>query len=158
MAWVAKSRRLVLCGLLAGLLAARVVAAPTGGDAAFTKVAANAVDLLEPHSSGIEDYWVHRHQTFDQNNFRSLQKSSADWFRLVANDSLAFDPGKGFEYSNAGYALLAEVIMRASGQRHEEFLRQRIFAPLAMRNSESGVPAGNPVKGYVRSPAGSTTC
>jgi len=45
---------------------------------------------------------------------------------------LLFKPGEKFEYSNLGYFTLAEVIHRVSGKSYEEFLNERIFAPLGM--------------------------
>jgi D-alanyl-D-alanine carboxypeptidase len=41
-------------------------------------------------------------------------------------------PGDNYEYSNAGYYTLAEVISRVSGQRWDAFLKERIFRPLGM--------------------------
>jgi CubicO group peptidase (beta-lactamase class C family) len=38
-------------------------------------------------------------------------------------------------YSNAGYAVAGEIVARASGARWEDFIKQRIFAPLEMRSS-----------------------
>jgi CubicO group peptidase (beta-lactamase class C family) len=48
--------------------------------------------------------------------------------------ALARDPRPvpGFHYSNVGYALLGELIHRASGQRYGEFVTQRVFRPLGM--------------------------
>jgi CubicO group peptidase (beta-lactamase class C family) len=40
---------------------------------------------------------------------------------------LEFSPGSKYSYSNCGYALLAGVIERASGQRFEEYVKGRIF-------------------------------
>ena len=38
-------------------------------------------------------------------------------------------------YSNVGFALLGEVVARASGMPWERFVRERVFAPLGMRDS-----------------------
>jgi D-aminopeptidase len=48
-----------------------------------------------------------------------------------------FLPGEKMMYCNGGYHLLSLVIERVSGLRFEDFLRQRIFAPLAMRDTVS---------------------
>ena len=53
-----------------------------------------------------------------------------------------FAPGRGYRYSNTGYALLARVVEEASGQRYADFLQQRVFAPLRMDGAvafENGV-------------------
>lgn len=106
---------------------------------------------LLTHSSGIEDYWVHRRVTYDPDAAAVLFRARGDLFRAVENDSLGFQPGTGFSYSNAGYALLAEVIERASGSSYEDFLQNQIFAPLAMRSTVFGQIPNSPLKGYVRS-------
>jgi CubicO group peptidase (beta-lactamase class C family) len=54
---------------------------------------------------------------------------------LESQDSTYFKPGKGYRYSNTGYALLALIVERASGKRFAEFLRERIFSPLHMSNT-----------------------
>jgi CubicO group peptidase (beta-lactamase class C family) len=73
------------------------------------------------------------------------------------NMPLQFAPGTRFGYSNAGYQLLAYLIERTSGQRYEDFLRENIFEPLGMKDSDSGTHA--PVipslaSGYGRRPGG----
>jgi CubicO group peptidase (beta-lactamase class C family) len=42
------------------------------------------------------------------------------------------EPGKEEHYSNAGFALLARVVEKASGQPYGKFLRDHIFKPLGM--------------------------
>lgn len=45
---------------------------------------------------------------------------------------LRFATGEQYEYCNTGYFALAEIVARRSGQPWDEFLRQRVFAPLGM--------------------------
>ena len=54
---------------------------------------------------------------------------------LEREDRLYFAPGTGYRYSNGGYALLALVVGKASGQDFATFLRERIFTPLGMANT-----------------------
>jgi CubicO group peptidase (beta-lactamase class C family) len=51
---------------------------------------------------------------------------------LVTRDATYFPPGTQYRYCNGGYALLALIVERASGQSFAEFLRERIFRPLGM--------------------------
>jgi CubicO group peptidase (beta-lactamase class C family) len=46
-----------------------------------------------------------------------------------------FTPGEAFEYSNTGYALLGEIIARASGTSYADFLSKEVFEPLGMKDS-----------------------
>lgn len=47
----------------------------------------------------------------------------------------SFTPGDEHVYSNSGYALLAEIIARVSGQSFADFMYERIFKPLDMTSS-----------------------
>jgi CubicO group peptidase (beta-lactamase class C family) len=59
-----------------------------------------------------------------------------DQFVKAAFDRpLNFAPGKGEQYSNTGYALLAAVIELVSGQTYDEFVRANILDPLGLKNT-----------------------
>lgn len=51
-----------------------------------------------------------------------------------------FVAGEEIEYSNTGYALLAEIIEHVSGQSFADFTRERIFDPLGM--TQTSFPTG----------------
>ncbi|MUV36872.1 Beta-lactamase [Lentibacillus sp. JNUCC-1] len=44
-------------------------------------------------------------------------------------------PGEVFNYSNEGFALLQEIIERASGERFTDYVKRYIFSPLDMKRS-----------------------
>lgn len=44
-------------------------------------------------------------------------------------------PGEHFEYWNQGYALLSEIIARASGQPYTEYCRERLFKPAGLAST-----------------------
>jgi len=46
-----------------------------------------------------------------------------------------FLPGREFQYSNTGYALLGEVIARTAGTSYPQFMDETIFKPLGMNDS-----------------------
>lgn len=46
-----------------------------------------------------------------------------------------FAPGERYRYSNSGYAVLAQIVERVSGQSFADFMRQNIFAPLKMKDT-----------------------
>jgi CubicO group peptidase (beta-lactamase class C family) len=52
---------------------------------------------------------------------------------------LAFHPGSGFRYS-ISTDVLGYIVQVASGQLFDEFLKERIFAPLGMRDTDFWVP------------------
>ncbi len=51
---------------------------------------------------------------------------------VVRQHGVNFLAGEKFEYSNTGYALLAEIVKRVSGQSFQSFMDERIFQPLDM--------------------------
>ncbi|MDD4051215.1 MAG: serine hydrolase [candidate division Zixibacteria bacterium] len=59
-----------------------------------------------------------------------------DWFK---SQTLQFEPGSQYAYSNSGYVLLAGIIEKVSGMSYAEFLRQNIFEPLGMAHSGQDV-------------------
>nr|WP_158987700.1 serine hydrolase domain-containing protein [Lysobacter panacisoli] len=90
---------------------------------------ADAITLrqLLTHTSGLIDY----EDVMDATDTRQVH--DADVLHLLeAQDRTYFAPGHGYRYSNSGYALLALIVERASGQRYADFLRTRIFVPLGM--------------------------
>ncbi len=46
-----------------------------------------------------------------------------------------WQPGKRYEYSNTGYALLGLLVESATGQDFNEFCKERLFAPLNMQHT-----------------------
>jgi len=53
-------------------------------------------------------------------------------FASYQGKTLRFPPGDRFEYSNAGYTVLAAIIERVTGQSYEAYLRQSVFGPAGM--------------------------
>ncbi|MEM9530909.1 MAG: serine hydrolase [Pseudomonadota bacterium] len=49
-----------------------------------------------------------------------------------------FAPGERYSYSNSGYVLAGAIIEKASGMSYADFVQQRIFDPLGMKNSHYG--------------------
>ena len=59
-------------------------------------------------------------------------------------------PGSGFAYGGVGYLLAANIVEHVSGQSYGEFTTERIFAPLGMRGTRSGLEApGHAALGHV---------
>jgi CubicO group peptidase (beta-lactamase class C family) len=81
---------------------------------------------LLTHTGGLVDY-----EDFVADD--APQIHDADVLALIEKQNRTyFAAGSNYRYSNTGYALLALVVEKASGQRFAGFLRERIFVPLGM--------------------------
>lgn len=56
----------------------------------------------------------------------------AEMLKAVIGRPADFAPGAGWQYSDDGYFTLGVIIERASGQRYQDFVTSRFFAPLGM--------------------------
>jgi len=89
------------------------------------------------HTSGLIDYEDVIPETM------TAQLHDADVLRILeGQDRTYFEPGTNYRYSNSGYALLALIVERASGQGFPAFLRERIFLPLGMHDTLAYVQGG----------------
>ncbi|MCA6475708.1 MAG: serine hydrolase [Chitinophagaceae bacterium] len=92
---------------------------------AYTK--AITIRNLLTHTSGLVDYedLIPTAQT--------RQLSDRDCLRLMHSArELYFIPGSAYRYSNTGYALLALIVQKVSGEDFAGYLRRHIFQPLGM--------------------------
>lgn len=77
---------------------------------------------------------------------------SAELLRRLREAKPLFAPGKGSQYSNEGYFLLALIIEKVSGMSYGAFLRLNIFDALKFENSGSAckdLPPGPNAAGHV---------
>ena len=88
------------------------------------------VRQLLNHTAGLAPHLEFR-VTSPEGNGESI----ADLVRKFGNYPLSHAPGARFEYNNAGYIVLGEVISQVSGLSYEQYMQQHIFDPLEMRHS-----------------------
>ncbi|MDQ0113914.1 serine hydrolase domain-containing protein [Paenibacillus harenae] len=67
------------------------------------------------------------------------QRCSA-WLRAVLSGKPLAAPGEQWTYSSAAYAILGEVIARASATSYDEYVMERIVKPLGMNRTFFEVP------------------
>ena len=93
------------------------------------------------HTSGLIDYEDLIPDT------ATIQVLDSDVMQMMMKqDSTFFEIGSQYRYSNSGYAMLAMIIEKISGQTFAEFLRTQIFAPLEMNETvayEKGISTVN---------------
>ncbi len=100
-----------------------------------------AVDIfsLLTHTSGIADY-------FDEENgdWDSLWKekpiygvrSLSDYYDMFKSSEPVSKVGERFKYNGAGYILLGMAIEKASGTSYSEYVKENIFKPSGMLDSD----------------------
>ncbi|MCA1579519.1 MAG: beta-lactamase family protein [Acidobacteria bacterium] len=103
---------------------------------------------LLTHTSGMGSY-------HNQAYFSNLDKMKtvADLLPLFVNAPLAFEPGTKWQYSNSGYVVLGLIIEKVSGQSYFDYVKEHIFKPAGMVNTDSyetGKADPNLALGYTR--------
>lgn len=85
------------------------------------------VNLLQ-HTSGLKrSHYKHHEKLNNEEVYGNLMRT--------ASDTLLFEPNTDLNYSNTSYILLALIIEKISGQSYQDFLEEKIFAPLGMTNT-----------------------
>lgn len=117
--------------------------------------AAITVRHLLTHTSGLMDY--------DDGSMipdtATVPVLDADVLAMMASvDSTLFPPGSAYRYSNSGYAVLAQIVERVSGERFEDYLRTHLFEPAGMDSTVAFVNGRNTVPkrafGYAETDSG----
>jgi CubicO group peptidase (beta-lactamase class C family) len=88
---------------------------------------------LLSHTSGLGSYF---NDTWDAAS-RARYRTVDDWMALVKDDTLAFEPGSRWSYSNTGMLVLGKVIERVTGQDYFEYVREHVYKPAGMTSSDS---------------------
>jgi CubicO group peptidase (beta-lactamase class C family) len=87
---------------------------------------------LLTHTSGLADYFTNEFMKSSRDRFRKID----DYLPLFVNKPLQFEPGKRFRYSNAGFMVLGGIIEHVSGQNYFDYVREHIYKPAGMVNSD----------------------
>ncbi len=80
---------------------------------------------LLTHTSGI-DWWAPLYEEI---------QGPEEYLRRIQAMELVYEPGTEYKYSDLGIILLGEILSRVAGQPFDEFVRERVFEPLAMTDT-----------------------
>jgi CubicO group peptidase (beta-lactamase class C family) len=86
---------------------------------------------LLTHTSGLSDYW----EPLFNSNFTTV-RTVQGYAELFWDDTLLFEPGERFQYSNAGPIVLGLIIEKISGQSYFDYVKEHIYKPAGMINSD----------------------
>jgi CubicO group peptidase (beta-lactamase class C family) len=103
--------------------------------------------------SGIGDFFGPKYEATPKNRIRSIK----DYLPLFADQPLLFEPGSDRRYSNGGYVVLGAIIERITGQSYYDYVREHIFKPAGMNDTDSyevEAVVPNLATGYIRNESG----
>ncbi|UQZ87645.1 Penicillin-binding protein 4* [Paenibacillus konkukensis] len=92
------------------------------------------VHYLLSHTSGLTNFYRFEDDFFA--GYNRLDYSRSEFFRRYIDRKPANPPGTAYDYNNANYNVLAWIIEHVSGERYEDYIRNHIFLPLGMVNSD----------------------
>jgi CubicO group peptidase (beta-lactamase class C family) len=93
------------------------------------------IEHLLTHTSGIQSYT-------DMQAWRGRLREDFSLSALIdlfKNEPMQFAPGEKWRYNNSGYILLGAVVEKVSGKPYAEFVKERIFTPLGMKDTRYDV-------------------
>jgi CubicO group peptidase (beta-lactamase class C family) len=103
------------------------------------------VRMLLNHTSGLPG-------TTSANNFgfEFNPEVYSDILENLSHSHLKYQPGEMAIYCNDGFTLAEMIVNRITGKKYIDFLAQRIFQPLALKNTgvSVGMVKGKPVAAY----------
>jgi CubicO group peptidase (beta-lactamase class C family) len=110
----------------------QMLVAERGKDTLSLKKPSRPIQLrdLLTHTSGLAAYPTGVSDVYVKRN-RTLSETALS----VALQPLEFEPGTKWSYSNSGIDTLGRIIEVVSGESYENFLKKRIFDPLAMNDT-----------------------
>jgi CubicO group peptidase (beta-lactamase class C family) len=89
---------------------------------------------LLTHTAGLGGYFSERYQKLSRDQIRTVD----DMMKLAREDEkdVKFEPGSKWQYSNTGMMVLGKVIEIASGQSYFDYVRENIYKPAGMTNTD----------------------
>jgi D-alanyl-D-alanine carboxypeptidase len=84
-------------------------------------------------SSGWGDYWGHPYFLQHKDELRTV----ADHMVFIKDMPLDFEPGTKSQHSNTGFEVAGAIIEKASGMDYFEYIREKIYRPAGMADTDS---------------------
>ena len=88
---------------------------------------------LLTHTSGLGSYFNAEFERASRARFRTVD----EMMQLAKGDSLAFEPGTRWSYSNTGMLVLGKVIEVVTKQDYFDYVRENLAKPLGMVNTDA---------------------
>ena len=86
---------------------------------------------LLTHTSGLPD----NREVSKDSIFYLTAKDAENWYPITQTDTLEFEPGSKYKYSNPSFNGLALIIEQVSGMKWQDFISEKILNPSGMERS-----------------------
>jgi CubicO group peptidase (beta-lactamase class C family) len=86
---------------------------------------------LLTHSSGLPDC----RKVKEEHDFYLTAKDEENWAPIKQTDTLEFEPGEKYHYSNPAFNGLALIIEKVTGMKWQSYINEIIFKPAGMKLS-----------------------
>lgn len=90
------------------------------------------ISHLLSHTSGIQNYT----ENPTMNEWANVNVSPDEIFQRFSNKELQSSPGTEYSYSNSNYVILGMVIEKITGKSYDSVIKEGIFDPLGMQDSD----------------------
>jgi len=87
--------------------------------------------LMVQHRSGIPNF------TDTPGYWEDISRDNRETLDLVLNKPADFEPDKKYSYSNTNYLLIGEILDKALGYSHHQYIRKEILIPHELNNTYS---------------------
>jgi CubicO group peptidase (beta-lactamase class C family) len=91
------------------------------------------IEHLLTHTSGLGSYFNDEFDRSSRARFRTVD----DMMQLAKGDSLQFEPGARWSYSNTGMLVLGKVIEVATKQDYFAYVRDHLYTPAGMTSTDA---------------------
>lgn len=108
---------------------------------------------LLTHTSGIPD----SRKVSEEREFYLVAKDEENFAPLKQTDTLLFEPGTKYRYSNPAFNGLALIIEKVTGNKWQQYISEKIFKPAGMKTStitDGPHPAKGVSHGYIKNKSG----
>lgn len=107
----------------------------------LTGFAANVADRvtlhhLLTHTSGLGSFTDDAGYFEEAATWTTPDQMMDGTLRYIRTETLAFAPGTGSLYSNSAFHLLGCIVQKVSGQSYYDYVRQHVFRPAGMTDSD----------------------
>lgn len=87
--------------------------------------------MMVQHRSGIPNF------TDTPGYWEAPPKANSDNLELVLDKPADFEPDEKYRYSNTNYLLIGEILDKALGYSHHQYIKKEILIPLKLNNTYS---------------------